>query len=292
MRVTVLTPTLDAERFLPDCIASVRAQEGEGVEIEHLVIDGQSSDRTVELARAGGADVHVARDGSLYEALNRGVRLARGDVIAWLNADDTFEPGALAKAVSRLERTPSAELVIGHYAIARGGRRRIMRTRADALVRIRSGVRQDSWVTPLAVLYRSDTLRRLGEYASSYRIAADLDLWLRAAAREPPLVVAHCGAVIGTFRVHEDSLSTGTSPERSLKETIEIARGWYDRADTPEGVRAFARYLYRRHEFLLRIWQLRTEPRWRKAMAAYQCYRELSTLGPGTLRDFLVPLSP
>ncbi|WP_242343213.1 glycosyltransferase [Anaeromyxobacter terrae] len=290
--MTVLTPTLDAERFLPECVASVRAQAGHGVEVEHIVIDGESGDRTVEVARAGGAHVLVGRDGSLYEALNRGVRAARGDVIAWLNADDTFELGALASAVAELRRTPSAEIVVGHYAIARGGQRRVIRTRADALLRIRSGIRQDAWVTPLAVLYRADTLRRLGEYTGTYRIAADLDLWLRAAAREPPPMVVHCGVVLGTFRVHEGSLSTGTSPERSLRETIDIARRWCERADAPEGVRSFARYLYRRHEFLLRIWHLRAEPRWRKALAAYRCYRELSALGPGTLRDFLAPLTP
>ncbi len=70
MRVTLLTPTLDAERFLPECLASVRAQTYPRADIQHLVLDGESRDATARLAREAGAEVHVGRDGSLYQAVN------------------------------------------------------------------------------------------------------------------------------------------------------------------------------------------------------------------------------
>jgi glycosyltransferase involved in cell wall biosynthesis len=285
MIVTILTPTLNAERYFADCLRSIRAQTLPRDHIQHLVLDGESTDRTVALAREAGAEVSVARDGSLYEAMNRGIRLARGDVVGWLNADDTFETDALARVVEVLESRPEVEMVVGDFALEADGRRRVIHTRSDALRRARDGIIRKAWVPPIAVFYRTATLRGLGEYQSRYRIAADLDLWLRTAARTPLPAVAHTGGVVGTFRIHEGSLSQSSNPVRSLKERIEISRRWSEDPAAPAGVRRSALHVYRHDAFHLEMVATRGQPpgsRWRRAR---EVYRELSRLGPGTLSD-------
>jgi len=282
VRVTILTPTLDAERYFPECLASLSRQTYPRDRIQHLVLDGGSADRTVSLARQAGAEVSVARDGSLYEAMNRGVALATGEVVGWLNADDTFKPDAVERAVEAFEAHPRAEIAVGDYEMAFPGRTLVVRVRADALSRIRAGKASGTWVTPLAVFFRTETLRGLGPYRTDLRVASDLDLWIRAAARTPPPEVVHTGGVAGTFREHEDSLSSGTKRERSIREALEIAGRWRLDERAPPGVRRHALALVRQNEFVLSAWQAREGSSGARLRA---CMREVWRLGPRALWD-------
>ncbi len=288
MVVTVLTPTLDAERYFPECLRSIAAQTFPRDRIQHVVADGGSSDGTVELARASGAEVDVARDRSLYEALNRAFRRAQGDVVGWLNADDTYEPHALERVVATFREVPEAEIVVGDYVLESAGRRRVVRAWPDALARIRRGARRGTWVTPLAVFFRRATLHDLGPWRPEYRVSSDLDLWIRAAARDPLPVVAHAGAALGAFRIHDASISAGASPERSLRETLEIARRWRSDERAPPGARRFALYLERNYGFMLCMWTLRDAPYARRLAAAAAYWAEQRRLGRGALGDMVV----
>jgi glycosyltransferase involved in cell wall biosynthesis len=286
--VTIVTPALDAARFLPDCLRSIAAQTHPRALVQHVLADGGSTDDTAALARAAGAEVDVARDRSLYDALNRAVRLARGEAIGWLNADDTYAPDAIARVAAIFEARPEVEIVVGDYVMSSARGRIVRRTGADVLERIRRGERRGTWVSPLAVFFRTSTLRALGEWLPGYRASSDLDLWIRAAARMPPPVVAHAGAILGNFRVHAASISTGASPERSLRETLEIARRWRSDPTAPPGVRRFALYVERNYGFMLRIWEIRDRSRVEKLRVALSYWREQRRLGDGTLGDMVV----
>ena len=99
-----MTPTLDAERWLEQAIDSVRAQRHP--RIEHVLVDGGSTDGTmaiVERNRAHFAHVELGPDAGMYEAIDRGFRRTRGEIMCWLNADDEWLPGTL-RTVTRLFR--------------------------------------------------------------------------------------------------------------------------------------------------------------------------------------------
>jgi glycosyltransferase involved in cell wall biosynthesis len=251
--ITLLTPTRNAARYLPECIASVRGQAWTRERLQHLVLDGNSTDGTVDIARESGAEVSAEADSSLYEALNRGVRLARGEVTGWLNADDLLAPGTLSAVARMFARDPALDLVVGDCCYASPGMKLVRRGSARALDAIRRGATSPQWVVPLAAWYRTTTLRRLGPYDVRYRIAADLDLWFRAASADPPLRVAHAGAVLGTFRVHEGSLSTGTNVTRTTEETLAVCARWMTDPSAPPGVRRHALYVHRREDLAARI---------------------------------------
>ncbi len=183
--------------------------------IEHVVVDGESTDRSAELARAAGARVLVGRDGSLYEALNKGIREARGEFVVWLNADDLLLPDAVLRVVEAARAAPAAELVVGDYELLDGERREVVHSPRGALEVIRNGKRGRAWVVPLVAVFRTATLRALGPYSTRHKVMGDLDMWLRAAARTPPRAIAEvdAGGVLGVFRVHPASLSVGGGGE-------------------------------------------------------------------------------
>ena len=100
--VSVVTPCLNARRFLENTIQSLIHQDYQP--IEYLVMDGGSTDGTLDILRSHENRLTYVSspDGGTADAINKGFMRARGEVVAWLNADDTYLPGAVSKAVEVL----------------------------------------------------------------------------------------------------------------------------------------------------------------------------------------------
>src|SRR3990170_2770087 len=127
-KITIVTPSYNQGRFIEETIKSVLSQEG-GFYIEYLIMDGGSTDNSVEvikkydrLLKEGRWPVKCLgityswaseKDKGQSDAINKGFRQARGDYIAWLNSDDTYEPGAIGKAVDYLQAHPEYMMVYG-----------------------------------------------------------------------------------------------------------------------------------------------------------------------------------
>jgi len=172
--VTVVTPVFNGESCLQTCIDSVRGQDCPGV--EHIIVDGGSRDGTMDLVRAAGLRHLSERDAGIYDAMSKGVRLARGDYVHILNADDRYAgPQALSRLVAAL-RDGDHDLV---HARAR-------QVRADgSVVRefgshvSRARLLRKMVVAHPTVVVRRAVYERLGAFSVGFRIAADHEWVLR-----------------------------------------------------------------------------------------------------------------
>lgn len=123
MKISVVTVAYNSEEGIGRTIESVLGQTYQ--DIEYLIIDGKSSDRTVEIAE-GYREALEARgivyrvisepDGGIYDAMNKGIRLAEGDVIGLLNSEDTYEPETLEMVAETFEQT-GCELMFANIRI-------------------------------------------------------------------------------------------------------------------------------------------------------------------------------
>jgi len=110
--VSIITPSLNAGRFIERALRSVTDQDYGHV--EHVVVDGGSTDGTMDiLARNPRVRVISAPGSGQTEAINRGISVASGEIIGWLNSDDFYLPGALAAVVHAFERDDSVDVVYG-----------------------------------------------------------------------------------------------------------------------------------------------------------------------------------
>jgi glycosyltransferase involved in cell wall biosynthesis len=101
--VSIVTPSFNQARFLPQTLASVRARDYLG--IEHIVVDGGSTDGSVDILRAAPGIRWVSEpDHGQVDALNKGFSMATGEVLAWVNSNDTISPQAVRIAVEALQR--------------------------------------------------------------------------------------------------------------------------------------------------------------------------------------------
>ena len=120
--VSIVTPSFNQARFLEATLRSVLEQDYPN--IEYLVVDGASTDGSVEIIRryADRLTWWVSeKDNGQSEAINKGMRRARGEFIGWLNSDDIYLPGAVSAAVSAFLSHPQAGLIYGRCASDRFG---------------------------------------------------------------------------------------------------------------------------------------------------------------------------
>jgi glycosyltransferase involved in cell wall biosynthesis len=120
MRFSIVTPCFQSSNWLKLCIASVADQ---GVPVEHIVQDAGSTDGTLDwLGQDPRVRLFVERDTGMYDAINRGFARAQGDVLAYLNCDEQYLPGALAAVADYFRAHPAVDVVFGDFVVvnARG----------------------------------------------------------------------------------------------------------------------------------------------------------------------------
>lgn len=189
MRVSIITPTFNAVNFITGCVENTAAQGD--VVLEHIVADGASTDGTVELVEKLRRTHPRLRllpgpDRGQSDAMNKATAIARGDVIGILNADDFYEPGAVAAGAAALARAHAPAFVCGDCRILdQDGEVRLINRprdlRPEALL-------QDHWLFPLpanpsAYFYTRDVHEIVGGYDVDDGFAMDCDFVLKCAER-------------------------------------------------------------------------------------------------------------
>lgn len=185
MRFSIVTAVRNREATIAQAIASVRAQSH--AYIEHIVIDGASTDATlavVEKARHRFMRLVSEPDGGIYDALNKGILLASGDIIGVLHSDDFFAHGQVIEKVAAAFSDPGILAVYGDldYVSAANQHKIVRHWRSSDF---NPGKLRRGWMPPHPTLFlRREVFERHGLYDQSYRIAADYEAVLRYFGRE------------------------------------------------------------------------------------------------------------
>ena len=207
-KISVVTAVLDRAQSIERTLASVRGQDYPNV--EHVVVDGGSTDGTLEvLERSEGIRWISEPDEGLADAMNKGIAMATGDWIGWLNSDDYYLPGALNTVAAAIGSHPDAHWIIGTCRII-GADDREIRSAITAyknwLLRhysFRLYLTQN-FVSCPSTFVRKDAYEAVGPLDPRYRISMDYDVFLRIARRWDPVVLDREFAV---FRMEEGTLS-------------------------------------------------------------------------------------
>jgi glycosyltransferase involved in cell wall biosynthesis len=177
--VTVVTPSLNQGRFIRETIDSVLGQGYPA--IEYLVMDGGSTDETISILEDYGDRLTWVSepDAGQASAINTGWRRGRGAILAYLNSDDAYRPGAVERAVAALAEHPGADVVYGEaYHVDETGR--ILDrypTEPFSLGRLA----EVCFLCQPAVFLRRSAVERVGYLDESLQFSMDYDLWIRLA---------------------------------------------------------------------------------------------------------------
>lgn len=232
-KFSIVTSTFNAAKTLRETIESVRAQDFK--DYEHLVIDGGSTDATLEIVKEyPRLDWISEKDKGLYYAMNKGVRRARGEILLMLNADDCLTPGALAHVAAAFDKNPDWDAAFGDIIFVDGEGREIYRREEagyDYDILRYSGV---CYVIHQTLYVKKALHDRIGLYREGeFHICADYEFILRmgkSGAR-----VGHVPHYLVRYRYHDHGLSADLRANKILHAESERIRAEYG---CPTGPRA------------------------------------------------------
>lgn len=236
--VTLVTPSYQQARYLEEALRSVAEQDYP--HIEHIVVDGASTDGSVEIIRR--YEERLAwwvsePDEGQAAALNRGFAGATGELLGWLNSDDALLPGAITAAVAGFDDRPEANLVYGDNLLVdeQGAPQGLLPARAFDLASMlrtcQNHVPQPGSLFRRQAFARAGGLNEEGYYYFDFELVLALGLQGPAVRLERPLA---------TYRLHDDSKSMG-APARKAADHLRLYEELFAREDLPHELRAVER---------------------------------------------------
>lgn len=219
--ISVITPSFNQAAYIEDTIKTVLQQET-GFNFEYLVMDGGSTDGTLQLLEnySGRLTWFSEPDKGQSDALNKGIAHAQGEIIGWLNSDDLYLPGTLQKVADYFTNHPDCDWLYGRCRIVDDENREIrkMITWYKNLVSRKFHLPLlliENFISQPAVFFRQSAFEKTGPLALDLPLAMDYDLWLRMAMLGPPGVVHD---YLASFRVHRQAKSAIHSRKQFLEQ--------------------------------------------------------------------------
>jgi glycosyltransferase involved in cell wall biosynthesis len=181
MKISIITVTLNSASVIDDCLASVQHQKHD--DIEHIIIDGASTDRTLSLLKSKRDQFKVLvsePDKGIYDAMNKGINVATGDIIGFLNSDDFYASNNVLSRVADIFKKNSfldacyADLIyIDYYDTSKN----IRYWQSSKFI---SGLFSKGWCPPHQTFFvHRSVYERFGNFDLNYPIASDVELMMR-----------------------------------------------------------------------------------------------------------------
>ena len=216
--VSIVTPSFNQAKFLEETIRSVLDQDYPN--LEYWIIDGGSNDGSLEIIERYAprlAGWVSEADRGQTDALNKGFARARGEILAWLNSDDSYLPGAVSEAVHFLTQNPAAGLVYGDANLIDENGRVMGKFPAAPTdyARLRRGYVH---IPQQSAFFRASLWKQVGPLDPSFYFAMDYDLWVRLAKVSPLVYIPRTWA---NFRLHASGKSV-ISDDRCWPEMLRV----------------------------------------------------------------------
>jgi glycosyltransferase involved in cell wall biosynthesis len=225
MRLSVITPSLNQAPYLEECLASVQtsALAAAPHEVEHLVIDGGSNDGSAALLSKHPAIRWVSEpDRGQSHAINKGLAMATGEILAYLCADDLYEPNALRRVLEVFASDETIDVVYGDFYFLEGGSGRKRRKSAAGFAP--HELRRRNRLGQPAVWWRRRVYEKFGGFDESLHYCMDHEYWLRLGSQ---VRWHYLPEALAVSRLHADAKTSRQLPAMWRETARMLTRdGW------------------------------------------------------------------
>ena len=223
--VSIITPSFNQARYIEATIRSVLGQDYP--RIEYIIVDGGSTDGTVDVIKKyeGKGEVTPSlawwvseKDKGQTDAINKGFARAKGEILAWINSDDTYEPGAISAAVKYLQEHPEVGMVYAdcNFINEEGNMIGKFGSAQTDYRLLRQGYVH---IPQQTMFFRADLWKQVGPLDPSFYFAMDYDLWTRIASRSQIKYLP--GQTWANFRLHTSG-KTIAADDRCWPEMVRV----------------------------------------------------------------------
>jgi glycosyltransferase involved in cell wall biosynthesis len=211
MKISIITPSRNSEKYIENNLKSVHFQQIGDFSIEQIIVDGNSTDKTIEIIEAfkkeHNANIKIiqGKDKNMYDAINKGLKAMTGDIWACLNTDDLYYPGIVNLVAKEFNKSPEVDVVYGYPDIIDENGKFIHtlylpKFNLDFLV-LRGYCLT---ITQPASFLRRRVVEKIGYFDINYNYASDYDYFIRVGA-ECKMKMVHKSFT--QFREHPDAIT-------------------------------------------------------------------------------------
>ncbi|NPE30014.1 glycosyltransferase [Methanococcoides sp. SA1] len=234
MKISIITPSLNSERYIESNLNSVHLRQDGDFSIEQIVIDGNSTDRTLDIIESFKEDhdanirIIQGKDKNMYDAINKGLKSMNGDVWACLNTDDLYYPGIINVVANEFNKSPGLDVVYGYPdMIDENGK--FLHTLYLPSFNLEYLVLRGYCLTILqpASFLRRSVLDKVGYFDISYNYASDYDYFIRVGSECKMKLIE---TSFTQFRQHPDAITCNeTTRSVQTDETLSISQKYIDK---------------------------------------------------------------
>jgi glycosyltransferase involved in cell wall biosynthesis len=224
MRISIITPSYNQAQFIERTIQSVLNQDYK--DIEYIVMDGGSNDGTTEILKKYDGKIiwKSERDNGQSEAINKGLKMATGDIVTYLNSDDTYEPGVLQKVANFFSKNSDIKWVYGKCRIINENNKEIRKfitAYKNFLLKKYnySKLIAENFISQPATFWRKELLSEIGYFSENEHFCMDYEYWLRIGQKYDAGVIDE---YLANFRYYPSSKSGGVN-KKQFQDELRLA---------------------------------------------------------------------
>ncbi len=239
MRISIVTPSYNQARFIERTIDSVLNQNLKSSDFEHIVIDGGSSDGTVEILKKYSHLKWISeKDNGQSDAINKGFKLATGDVFCWLNSDDYFTENTLSTVMDFFLTHPSSNILYGDIEYVDINGEHLSYDKGN-VISFNKLISNPDKVRQPSTFWRKEVWERTGGVRTDLRVVMDLDFFLRALAQYE---IEYLPQVLSSFRTYAENKTSSLRKIQFLEMTKVLKQ--YSESYNPTTIKfLFGRFL-------------------------------------------------
>lgn len=224
-KISIITPSYNQAEFIERTIQSVLDQNYP--DLEYIVMDGGSTDGTIEILKKYNGKIiwKSEKDNGQSDAINKGLKMATGDIVAYLNSDDTYEPGALKKVAEFFQKNPDKKWVYGKCKIIDKNDAEIRKPITwykNFLLKKFSFAKllSENFISQPATFWKRELLNEIGYFNEEEHFCMDYEYWLRIGQKYSAGVIPE---YLANFRYYQNSKS-GSVNKKQFQDELRIAK--------------------------------------------------------------------
>jgi glycosyltransferase involved in cell wall biosynthesis len=223
-KISIITPSLNSEKYITGNLESVHLHQSGDFSIEQIIVDGGSTDQTIDIINNFKELYHVdikviqSIDKNMYDAINKGLRLIEGDIWACLNTDDRYNSEIFSKVIKIFMRNPKVDVIYGYLDYIDESGKFICTSyfpKFDLQFLLVKGCLN---ISHPGIFLRKQVIKKVGFFDISYNYASDYDYIIRVASK-CNLKMFHRS--VTKFRIHSKSISCNNETKKIVKEESE-----------------------------------------------------------------------